>query len=140
MSKIVQLIPVIVLALMGLLNLGRGGIHAFAPDGGTHSIAGLDLTTNAATILSLFATLGLAQMGKGLFQLIVVWRYRALTGLFLAMQAVDTLLAMANLYLWRPLPVVVPGQPFNMALLAVQLAALFLALRNPPQPKRKIAV
>lgn len=140
MSGIVQRIPVIVLALMGLLNLVRGGIHAFAPDGGAHSIAGLDLTANAATILSLFATLGLSQMAKGLFQLIVVWRFRTLTGLFLAMQAVDTLLAMANLYLWRPFPVTVPGQPFNILLLVVQLAALAIAFRTPREPKAKIAV
>ncbi|MBV9045218.1 MAG: hypothetical protein JO294_08860, partial [Alphaproteobacteria bacterium] len=54
-------IPVIVLAFFALLNIGRGCIHAFAPDGGAHSIAGLDLSTNAQTILSLFAGLGFHQ-------------------------------------------------------------------------------
>lgn len=123
-----RFIPVIVLALMGLINLGRGGIHAFAPDGGAHSIAGLEATP---TVLSLFATLGLTQMAKGVFELLVVARWRTLVPLFLAMQAVDTALAMANLYLWRPLPVTVPGQPFNLALLGVQVVALLLCLRRP---------
>lgn len=121
-----RIIPVIVLALMGLINLGRGAIHAFAPDGGAHSIAGLEATP---TVLSLFATLGLGQMAKGVFELAVVTRWRNLVPLFLVMQAVDTALAMVNLYLWRPLPVTVPGQPFNLVLLAVQLAALAISLR-----------
>jgi len=121
-----RFIPTIVLALMGLINLGRGAIHAFAPDGGAHSIAGLEATP---TVLSLFATLGLSQMAKGLFELAVVARWRDLVPLFLAMQAVDTALAMVNLYVWRPLPVTVPGQPFNLVLLVVQLAALALCFR-----------
>ncbi len=132
MSCGMRFIPVIVLALMGLINLGRGAIHAFAPDGGAHSIAGLEATP---TVLSLFATLGLSQMAKGVFELAVVARSRTwgrgLVALFLAMQAVDTALAMANLYLWRPLPVSVPGQPFNLVLLVVQLAALAIAWRRP---------
>ena len=138
MSRFAPLIPVITLALMGLINLGRGAIHAFAPDGGAHSIAGLDLTSNAPTILALFASLGFTQMAKGLFQLIVAARFRQLTALFLAMQAVDTLLTMANLYLWRPFPVTVPGQPFNLALLALQLVALAIAFRAPRIAKARI--
>jgi hypothetical protein len=128
--------PIAVLALMALINIGRGAVHAFAPDGGAHSIAGLDLSGNQATILSLFATLGLSQIVKGLFEGWVVVFRRDLAALFLLMQAADTALAMANLYLWRPFPVIVPGQPFNLALLALQLAALVLAWRAsaPAQP------
>ncbi|MBU4433187.1 MAG: hypothetical protein KKC14_02095 [Alphaproteobacteria bacterium] len=125
-------IPLVVLGLMGLINLGRGAIHAFAPDGGAGSIAGLDLSTSRETILSLFATLGLAQIAKGVFELYVVARRRDLLGLFLAMQTLDTLLAVANLYLWRPLPVTVPGQPFNLILLAAQALALMIAVRRAP--------
>ena len=135
MSRLVQLIPVMVLALMGLINIARGGVHAFAPDGGAHAIAGLDLSTNAQTILSLFATLGLTQMAKGAFELLVAARMRQLTALFLAMQLVDTALSMANLYFWRPFPVVVPGQPFNVALLVIQALALAIALRTPGPAK-----
>lgn len=123
-------IPVTVLALMGLINLGRGAIHAFAPDGGAHSIAGLTLGADARTILSLFATLGLSQMTKGAFELYVTASRRDLVGLFLALQVVDTALAMINLYAWRPLPVTVPGQPFNLALLIIQALALAIAWRE----------
>ncbi len=131
-SSLMRWIPTVVLALMGLINLGRGAIHAFTADGGAHSIAGLDLSTNRDAILSLFATLGLTQMAKGVFELYVVARRRDLLALFLAMQTLDTLLAVANLYLWRPLPVTVPGQPFNLVLLLVQVVALALALRSSP--------
>ena len=123
-------IPLIVLAVMGLINIGRGAVHAFAPDGGAHSIAGLDLSHDRATILSLFATLGLGQMAKGGFELWAVLARRDLVVLFLAMQVVDTLSAMTNLYLWRPLPVLVPGQPFNLVLLVAQALALGLAWRT----------
>lgn len=125
-------IPTVVLGLMGLINLGRGAIHAFTADGGAGSIAGLDLSTNREAILSLFATLGLTQMAKGVFELYVVARRRDLLALFLAMQMVDTLLAVGNLHLWRPLPVAVPGQPFNLVLLLVQVCALAVALRSSP--------
>ena len=121
--------PALVLLLMALINLGRGAIHAFAPDGGAGSIAGLDLTHDRQTILSLFAVLGLGQMVKGAAQLFIVARRRDLVGLFLALQVADTALAVANLYLWRPLPVSVPGQPFNLLLLTLQLAALAIAIR-----------
>lgn len=122
------LFPVIVLALMGLINLGRGAIHVFAPDGGAGSIAGLDLSSNAPTIIALFASLGFGQVVTGAFQLFVAARLRDVVWLMLAMQAADTALTLVNLYLWKPLPVTVPGQPFNVVLLVVQIAALWIAL------------
>lgn len=121
--------PVGVLALMALINLGRGAVHSFAADGGAVSIAGLSLGDQGPTILSLFATLGLGQMVMGGFQAFIVLRRRDLVGLFLGLQLATTLVAMINLYLWRPLPVLVPGQPFNIALMLLQAAAFAIALR-----------
>jgi len=121
-------IPVAVLALFALINLARGAIHAFAADGGAHSIAGLDLSTNRQTIIALFASLGFSQMVMGAFQAFVVLARRDLVWLFLALQTATTALGVANLYLYRPLPVTVPGQPFNLALLGVALIALALAI------------
>ena len=120
-------VPRAVLGLMGLINLVRGAIHAFAPDGGAHSIAGLDLGDDSTTILSLFATLGLQQIALGLFEFYAVVRAPRLVMLFLALQTLTTALALINLYAWRPLPAVVPGQPFNVALFALQLVALVMA-------------
>ena len=121
-------IPRVVLGLVGLINIARGCIHAFAPDGGAHSIAGLNLGDQSATILSLFATLGLQQIVLGLFELYVAWRATQLITLFLALQTLTTAGALVNLYAWRPLPVIVPGQPFNIAMFALQLVALVIAL------------
>jgi hypothetical protein len=114
--------------MMGAINLVRGGIHTFAPDGGAHSIAGLELGEDSATILSLFATLGLQQIVLGLFELYAVARAPRFVTLLLALQTATTALALINLYAWRPLPVIVPGQPFNVALFALQLVALVIAL------------
>ncbi|MBS0384312.1 MAG: hypothetical protein JSS00_03065 [Proteobacteria bacterium] len=113
---------------MGLVNLARGCVHAFAPDGGAHSIAGLELRDDSATILSLFATLGLQQIVLGLFELYAALRAPRFVTLLLALQTLTTLVALINLYAWRPLPVVVPGQPFNVAMFALQLVALVIAL------------
>lgn len=122
--------PVLVLGLMALINLGRGAVHSFAPDGGAVSIAGLSLGDQGPTIVSLFATLGLGQMVMGAFQAYIVLRRRDLLGLFLGLQLATSLVAMINLYLWRPLLVLVPGQPFNIALMLLQAAALVIALRS----------
>jgi hypothetical protein len=121
-------IPRIVLGLTALINLGRGAIHAFAPDGGAHSIAGLDLGEDSATILALFATLGFEQIVLGLFEIYAVLRAPRFITLLLALQTITTAVALINLYVWRPFPVVVPGQPFNVALFALQLVALVIAL------------
>ena len=129
--------PVVVLAFMAVVNLGRGAIHAFAPDGGAISIAHLSFGNQGPTLLSLFATLGLGQMVMGGFQAYIVLRRRDLTGLFLALQLATTLVAMFNLYLWRPLPVTVPGQPFNLALMVIQAVAFWLAIRaERPNPAK----
>jgi len=113
-----------VLALCALINLGRGGIHVIAPDGGAHSIAGLDLSTNRQTIIALFASLGFSQMVMGAFQAFVILKRRDLVMLFLALQTATTALTVVNLYFYRSLPVTVPGQPFNVVLLGLLVAAL----------------
>src|SRR5258707_15854554 len=102
-------IPLVVLAFFALTNLVRGSIHAFAPDGGAHSIAGLDLSTNAQTILSLFAGMGFHQIVMGLFQLFVLLRRRDLIVIARVLQTAETLLGVGNLYFYRTLPVVAPG-------------------------------
>lgn len=123
-----RLVPLIVLGLLTLLNFARGSIHAFAPDGGAHSIAGLDLTQGRQTILSLFAVMGFHQLVTGLFQLyVLVWR-RDLVALALVLQTIETALNVANLYFYRTMPVHVPGAPFNAVILAVLVATTALAL------------
>lgn len=111
----------IVLALFACINIARGAIHAFAPDGGAHSIAGLNLGDEAATILALFATIGLMQLTLGGFQLWAALQRPDLVLVLLAFQTVQTVLGAWHLWLWRPLPVVVPGAMFNLVLIGVLL-------------------
>lgn len=124
----IRRIAIAVLAWAAVTNFFRGFVHAFAPDGGAHSIAGLDLTTNAQTILSLFAEMGFHQLAMGLFQVFVLAFRRDLVVIALGLQTAETLFGVGNLYLWRPFPVVVPGEMFNGIMLAVLLATTALAL------------
>jgi hypothetical protein len=126
----VRFVPRIVLALMMLTNFGRGCIHAFAPDGGAHSIAGLDLSDARQTILSLFALMGFHQLVMGGFQLYVLALRRDLVLHALVLQTAETLLGVANLYFYRTLPVHVPGAPFNALVLVVLAFAVGIAVRE----------
>jgi len=130
-----RIAAIVVLAAFALINLARGTIHAFAPDGGAHSIAGLDLGTSAQTILSLFATIGLHQIVLGLFEgWVLLWR-RDLLRVALVLQTVETVLGVANLYFYRTLPVHVPGERFNAILLGVLLVTLIVTWRSAaPRP------
>ena len=116
-----------VLALFALINAGRGAIHAFAPDGGAHSIAGLDLSGGSrTTILSLFAALGFHQLIMAGFQLFVLAFRRDLVVIALVLQTAETAFGVANLYFYRTFPVVVPGRAFNTGLLVLLVLTLAL--------------
>jgi hypothetical protein len=128
MSRILRAFPIVVLALLAFINVGRGCIHAFAPDGGAHSIAGLDLTNDRQTVLALFAQMGLGQIVMGLFEAFVLFFRRDLVAIVLALQTADTVVGDANLYFYRVLPVHVPGAPFNAALSVILVATLLIAL------------
>ncbi len=128
-SAAMRAFPLVVLALMMLTNFARGAIHAFAPDGGAHSIAGLDLSHARQTILSLFAVMGFHQFVAGGFELYVLARRRELVLLALVLQTAETMLGVINLYLYRPMPVAVPGAPFNAGVLVILVAATLIAAR-----------
>jgi hypothetical protein len=130
-----MLLTRLLLALFAVINLGRGAVHAFAADGGAHSIAGLDLSGDAVTIISLFASIGLMQASLGGFELWAVLRRPELVIPLLALQTLQTGLGVIHLWLYRPLPVVVPGAGFNLALLGLLAIGWGLILtrkgRNP---------
>src|SRR5258708_5121115 len=126
--RVLRAVPLIVLALMTVINLARGSVHAFAADGGAHSVAGLDLANGDQTILSLFAVLGLHQMALGLSELYVLVLRRDLLTIVLGYQLLLTIAGVANLYFYRTLPIPVPGAPFNAVLLVVIAAAFVAAL------------
>lgn len=132
-----QFAPTIVLALIALLNLGRGAFHVFAPDSGAGSVAGLDLSTNAQAVIFLLASVGVSQFVWGVFQAYVVLRQRAFVIHALALQTLLTGLGLANMIWWKAPPVTVPGERFNIIIFAVLVAALIVALatrRNSSRP------
>lgn len=98
------------LLVLGLVNLVRGGIHFFAPDGGLTAIAGLDLATSRSTILFFIGAVGSGQIAFGLVDLLVALRHRSLVLPLLVIHLIETALALFLFFVWRPLPVVVPGQ------------------------------
>jgi len=120
----------LVLAGLGLLDLVRGSIHLFAPDGGAGRIAGIDLTRGADVIVMLFAVMGANQIVWGLLDLLVALRYRAFVPLLLLLQT--TLHALAAWILWihKPLGVPAPGKYGVLATLPVLALALGFSLRG----------
>lgn len=121
------------IAALGLINLGRGGIHLFAPDGGAVSIAGLDVTPAPQTILFLFGSLGVGQIALGLVDMAAAWRWRSFVRPLLAIHLVQLALAVLALFAIKPPPVFVPGQWFNLALfvlIAVIAGREFLTARR----------
>ena len=103
------------------MNIARGAIHAFAPDGGAQGIAGLNMGDEAATILALFACIGLMHLTLGGFRLWAVLRRPDLVLVLLAFQTVQAMLGASHLWFWRRLPVAVPGAMFNLVLISVPL-------------------
>ena len=51
-------LSVSLIVLLALVNLARGAIHVFAPDGGLEVIAGLDIAPARAIVLSFIAAVG----------------------------------------------------------------------------------
>ncbi len=111
-----------VLGLFGLNNLARGGVHVFAADGGASSVAGLDLTSGGAVIVSLFAAIGIMQMMIGAFELFVLARRRDLVVIALGLQAALSVGGVLVLQMWKPLPM-----PETVAIVNIGLAVLATA-------------
>jgi hypothetical protein len=112
-------LSVVAVALIGLVNLGRGGIHLLAPDGGLDMIAGLDVGTSAAVALSLIGAVGAGQITMALVDFAAAWRFRSFVRPLLLIHTVQAALAVVLLFAWRPLPHAVPGQWGALAALIV---------------------
>jgi hypothetical protein len=119
-------ISLTVIALLGLINLGRGGIHAFAPDGGLKMIAGLDITAAPAIALSLIGAVGAGQIAFALVDLAAVALHRPFVRPLLLIHTVQQALVSFLLFVWRPFPQDVPGQ--WGALVALVVLGFFAAL------------
>lgn len=121
-------VTLVALVLLGVINLVRGSIHVFLPDGGAGVIAGLDLSEARQTILFLFVGIGSAQIAAGLAELAVVLWHRSFALTLLAIELLRGVLFTAVTQLWKPPPVEVPGERFIMILTAGLALALIWEL------------
>ena len=111
-------------------------IHIFAADGGTQSIAGLDVTVEGgANVVATFAQWGASQLILALFYWLAILRYRFLTPFMLAILVLEQLLRLGA-GLLKPLEVAAapPGEIGSYILLPLALLALFLSLRGSSNP------
>lgn len=121
------------LGLSAVLTIAPGLIHAFAPDGGIRTIAGLEPGPQYALVRGVFAWEGATQLTLGLAMAAVAWRYRSLTPLFLALGILDR--GLMSLQGWLLLPPAAGHHPpeHYASPVAVALSAIFLALSLRPR-------
>ncbi len=123
------------LAVASVLTILPGAIHAFLPDGGAGSIAGLDLSHSGAAIIGAFAWAGATQIAHGLSMLAVALRYRTLIPLFLALVLLERLVMSLNWWFLKPAteghrP---PEVYATLVLLPVLVFFLFRSVRPAPE-------
>lgn len=116
------------LALLALFSIGPGCIHYFAPDGGSQSIAGLDLGPQRAMVIGVFAWVGATQIPYGLAQLAVALRYRPLVPLFLLLALIER--ALGAVAAWITKSAAAAHHPPNhyAVVIFLPLIAIFLVL------------
>ena len=113
-----------VVALIGVLNLFRGSIHTFLPDGGAGVIAGFDLSHSRQTIMFLFAVMGIEQLSLGVVDLIVAFRARWLALPMLWFHTLEQTAAGIVFAFYKP----APGRPPGIIGLPLMVVLLWLAL------------
>ena len=113
------------LGALGVVNLVRGIIHVFLPDGGAGTIAGFDLSQERETILFLFVAVGAGQIGAGLIDFAVALKWRAFALPLLAIETFRAVLFTLVTQLWKRAPIDVPGEKF-VTFLALVLGGLLV--------------
>lgn len=114
------------LVLCGTLAVIPGTIHVFMPDGGAGVIAGIDLSSDAVRIVSIFAWAGATQIAWGLMMLAIGLMYRALVPLALTLLLLEKSLHALSFWVLKPGDHHPPES--YAVLVAVPLIALFLGL------------
>ena len=113
------------------VNAFRGGVHVFWSDSGAGRIAGIDLSTNGAPVVSLLAAVGVDQLVWGVIELGAVTRYRRWIPTVLAFLLAKQAAAAWLLWVWKPLGVEAPGKYGALYTLPLFALALWLSLRTP---------
>ena len=124
-------IPTIILGLHALINCFRGGTHFFLPDGGSTVIAGLDIGSGdqKQIIITIFAIMGAGQIIWGALQCYVLFYAKKMIVAILAFTTASAGMGMFILYIFKPLPITVPGHN-NIYIFIVLVIATIIAYRN----------
>tara|TARA_B100001057_G_scaffold445483_1_gene483194 strand:+ start:210 stop:632 length:423 start_codon:yes stop_codon:yes gene_type:complete len=124
-------IPVVVLSLHAILNLFRGSAHFFLPDGGSLLIAGLNIGSGdqKKIIISIFASFGAGQIIWGALQFYVLFYAKKMVTVILTFTTILTGMGVSILYIFKPLPIDVPGHN-NIYIFIVLIIASIIAFRN----------
>ena len=130
-NNILKKIPIIVLSLHAILNLFRGSAHFFLPDGGSILIAGLDIGSGdqKQIIITIFASFGASQIIWGALQFYVLFYAKKMIAIILTFTTILAGMGVSILYIFKPLPIIVPGHN-NIYILVVLIIASIIAFRN----------
>jgi hypothetical protein len=127
-------IPFWFLVMVAVVSTVRSLIHLLAADGGAHTIAGLAIDgAGGQNLAALFAQWGASQLLLAIIYWVVIWRYRFLTPLMLAIILLEQLLRLAAGHL-KPLDVATPppGAYYTDLLLPVAAIMLIWSLVRAP--------
>tara|TARA_Y100000748_G_scaffold279591_1_gene258030 strand:- start:1020 stop:1442 length:423 start_codon:yes stop_codon:yes gene_type:complete len=130
-NNILIKIPMVVLGLHAIINIFRGSIHFFLPEGGSIIIAGLDIGNGdqKQIIITIFAIMGAGQIIWGALQFYILFYAKQMIAVVLAFTTILAGMGVSVLYIFKPLPIMVPGHN-NIYLLAVLIIATLLAYRD----------
>ena len=121
------------LVVIGLLDTLRSCVHYFAPDGGSGIIAGLPLESYShdavMTIVNAFGVFGIGHILQTILLWTVVFRCREWIPFMYLLLFVGKLLGVV-LFIWKPLPVVPPGQVGIYLMLPLIFGFMLLSIRE----------
>jgi hypothetical protein len=122
--------PFYFLVLIAIASTVRSLIHMLYADGGAGVIAGIDVSVDGGTnIIAMFGQWGASQLILAVVYWLVIWRYRSLTPLMLAIVVLEQLLRL-GIGQVKPLEIAAPppGAVGSQLLLPVAVIALIWSL------------
>ncbi len=103
----------IFLIIIAIIDLIRGGIHFFAPDGGAGIIAHFELvegSTATAEIIYLFAIIGFTQIWMGFWYLLISFKKRELVPFAFLIEVFKSGCGIIVSFFWKAPPGEFPGK------------------------------
>ena len=130
-NNILIKIPIVILGLHAILNVFRGSVHFFLPDGGSIIIANLDIGSGdqKQIIITIFAIMGAGQIIWGALQFYVLFYAKKMIAAVLTFTTILVGMGVSVLYIFKPFPIMVPGHN-NIYILAVLIIATLIAYKD----------